>query len=142
MDPESPNFDKNATKNEGCLVEHIFGCTDPKAANYNKDATIDDDTCISGLVTSTNSFIYNNDYNVYPNPVSDRLYINAIREYTAAPIIINIYNNSGRKVMTVERLIESDMFLNVGHLNKGVYIIELKDGKTGNDLDVGRLIKD
>ena len=43
--PKASNYDKNATKDDGSCKLKIPGCTDPNATNYDKDATEDDGSC-------------------------------------------------------------------------------------------------
>ena len=42
---EFANYDSNANVNQGC--EHVFGCMDSAACNYNISASFDDGTCVS-----------------------------------------------------------------------------------------------
>eukprot|EP00957_Ditylum_brightwellii_P163677 12461595-Ditylum_brightwellii.AAC.1 len=42
--PKAINFDPNATIDCGCCI--IPGCTDPDALNFDPEATIDDGSCI------------------------------------------------------------------------------------------------
>jgi subtilisin family serine protease len=47
-DPRASNYNPEATIDNGsCKYSHIPGCTDPGASNYNPQATIDDGSCIT-----------------------------------------------------------------------------------------------
>lgn len=41
----SENYRWSADKPEGCEPPPVYGCTDPDAANYNPQATVDDESC-------------------------------------------------------------------------------------------------
>lgn len=45
-DPRAINYNPNATINDGSCRYGIRGCTDPNALNYNPNATIDNGSCI------------------------------------------------------------------------------------------------
>jgi len=48
-DPRATNYNPNATVNDGSCIydpKPVKGCTDPKAVNYNPNATIDDGSCV------------------------------------------------------------------------------------------------
>ncbi|ASK30136.1 hypothetical protein CEY12_08425 [Chryseobacterium sp. T16E-39] len=62
----------------------------------------------------------NKEINIYPNPVSDILYINGISSHPD----YEIYNMVGQKI---EMGKIEDHKVNVHHLAKGVYFIQLKD---------------
>jgi hypothetical protein len=53
-DSSKPNFNPQATWDDGSCVDNIEGCTDPLATNFNSSATIDDGTCISFIYGCTN----------------------------------------------------------------------------------------
>ena len=44
--PKASNFNPKATIDDGSCVYNVSGCTDPKATNYNPQATIDDGSCV------------------------------------------------------------------------------------------------
>lgn len=44
--PKASNFNPKATIDDGSCVYNVSGCTDPEATNYNRDATIDDGSCV------------------------------------------------------------------------------------------------
>ena len=54
MDPNSFNYNPEATKDDGSCIPIIYGCTESDAFNYNADANTNDDTCctISGCTNS------------------------------------------------------------------------------------------
>lgn len=45
MDPLAMNYDGSATIEDGSCVFGVLGCTDTEACNYNPDAQTDDNTC-------------------------------------------------------------------------------------------------
>ncbi|KQT16330.1 hypothetical protein ASG31_12495 [Chryseobacterium sp. Leaf404] len=63
---------------------------------------------------------------VYPNPVTDNLYVKSATEITE----LNIYNFAGQKLMTQKNSVPTPQ-LNVTSLPKGVYILQMLD-KKGN----------
>lgn len=46
-DPNSINYNPNATSNDGSCIKKVYGCTDPNAYNYNPSANVDDASCIA-----------------------------------------------------------------------------------------------
>ena len=44
-DPNSINFDPNATQDDGSCIPIVEGCTNADACNYNADANVDDGSC-------------------------------------------------------------------------------------------------
>ena len=44
-DPNSINFDPNATQDDGTCIPIVEGCTNADACNYNADANVDDGSC-------------------------------------------------------------------------------------------------
>ena len=53
-DPESLNFNINATEDDGSCIEIILGCTDESAFNFDPLANTDDQTCIPIVIGCTN----------------------------------------------------------------------------------------
>jgi|21_taG_2_1085346.scaffolds.fasta_scaffold00438_2 hypothetical protein len=74
-DPISPNYDPNATVDNGTCIEPIYGCIDPTANNYDEGANTDDGSCIF--------------YSLAPIP----LYAKHVCNDTTTPVC-NLYDNS------------------------------------------------
>ena len=53
-DPESLNYNVNATEDDGSCIEIILGCTDESAFNFDPLANTDDLTCIPIVIGCTN----------------------------------------------------------------------------------------
>ena len=53
-DPESLNFNVNATEDDGSCIEIILGCMDESAFNFDPLANTDDQTCIPIIIGCTN----------------------------------------------------------------------------------------
>ena len=62
--PDAANYNPNATVNDGSCV--VYGCTNPDAFNYNPFANTDDGSCVPKVYgcTDPNAFNYNPDANV------------------------------------------------------------------------------
>lgn len=45
-DPKANNYNSNANKEDGSCQYTIYGCTNPEAINYNQGANTPDGTCI------------------------------------------------------------------------------------------------
>ena len=45
-DPEAKNYNKDANKDNGSCEYYVYGCTDSEAKNYNVNADKDDNSCI------------------------------------------------------------------------------------------------
>ena len=84
-------------------------------------------TLFSELVTATNDLEMNSSgIIVYPNPVSDILYINGDCSHSAQ-LRAEIFGLKGQKVL--DKIIGSldHQSIQVAHLIKGVYIIKIRD---------------
>jgi hypothetical protein len=63
------------------------------------------------------------DINVYPNPVTDRLYIDAEVEE------VEVYDVYGRHQVTKTSSHQGDLSIDVSNLNSGVYFIRMNTNK-------------
>jgi|GEM_PF-5690284 len=70
---------------------------------------------------------YNNDicFNLFPNPAYDKIYLNSNNQ-SIANLTLNIYSLTGKLVKS-EILKQNQQQINVGDLNNGVYMIEIKN---------------
>ncbi len=74
-------------------------------------------------------------WSVYPNPATDQFYVSGITENLQQLVI---YNLSGQKVMLIDNPI-LNQGIDISHLNKGIYLISLKNAR--GSTSVLRLIK-
>ncbi|MFP4665029.1 MAG: T9SS type A sorting domain-containing protein [Bacteroidales bacterium] len=72
------------------------------------------------LMASTELHPHSSGFEIYPNPVHDRLYINGLRTYRDAEV--KVYNASGQ-LMLQEKLHED--YLDVASLPKGFYLLKI-----------------
>ena len=77
---------------------------------------------------TADQFDYFNEINLYPNPTSDFININASNLLDLKGSI-DIYNNLGQKVATKTVNSSSDLKVNVSNLSNGVYFINLNSGE-------------
>lgn len=118
----------------------VPGCTDASAHNYNPAATIDNgscQTCTDGILNGDEVDVdcggvlcspcvpvsigneADDTYAFYPNPINDQLYIK-MKEAG----FIKIRDVQGKTVYN-SYLLTSSVRLDVSHLDKGVYILEM-----------------
>jgi len=83
---------------------------------------------ITFLVNYLNNSSINDDYQntflVYPNPTSDQLHIKLNKPSDIQGI--RIIDMMGRVILTLNNPLTSDMHIDVAHLNKGLYILEIQ----------------
>lgn len=70
--------------------------------------------------------------NIYPNPVSDILYINTDSQIKS----IELYDVYGRMVLNKTNLTTTDITVDVSHLNSGIYVLRLNTTKGTGDFKV------
>ena len=74
-DPENQYYDPAANYNTNCRREYEFGCTDVHAENYDPAATVENGTC---QYTTALSVHQKTEYLIYPNVVTDYLYLRPV----------------------------------------------------------------
>ena len=75
-------------------------------------------------VTSINDLaVFNNLYNVYPNPANDKIRIQSLKEDRFE---INIYNNQGQLMISKSNILNYED-INTLDLNDGLYLIKLSN---------------
>jgi len=79
------------------------------------------------LSVSVNDLFYGRDYdswfNVYPNPVTDRLNIDLADEYAGQDLSVAILDINGRQVYSSSSF--SDSYIDAGSLPRGIYFMRL-----------------
>ena len=79
---------------------------------------------------SVNDLFYDRNYDswfdVYPNPVTDRMNINLADEYATMELDITILNIKGRKVYSSSSF--SGSYIDLGSLPRGMYLINISTG--------------
>ena len=61
------------------------------------------------------------EFNIYPNPVSDKLYIDTDAD-------IEIYNINGQRINVQRTIINEQQSINVSNLQSGIYLVKIKLG--------------
>lgn len=74
-----------------------------------------------GLMLSQKEEALNDKYTMFPNPVSDRLYVKGV----VANAHVSIYNTLGNLIYESE--IENGQFLELSHLSQGMYLLKLQE---------------
>lgn len=95
-DPKANNYNSSANKDDGSCNYNIYGCTDPKANNYNSNANKDDGNCKYNIYGCTDSKAknYNKDANTSDNSC---LYEEIVTENTEIEYKIEYKENSKLK---------------------------------------------
>ncbi len=84
---------------------------------------------VKGNVTEVNEVTANvNDYSLYPNPATNKLYI-SLNDPTSKVYYITISTITGRIVYMLPRP-ELQNGIDISHLAKGIYVLQLTDEKT------------
>lgn len=84
---------------------------------------------VKGNVTEVNEVTANvNDYSLYPNPATNKLYI-SLNDPTSKVYYITISTITGRTVYMLPRP-ELQNGIDISHLAKGMYVLQLTDEKT------------
>lgn len=86
-----------------------------------------DNFSVHGTETSSSSREFGVELiSIYPNPASTKVFINDLMEGS----IVRIYNISG-KFMLYEMIKDQTASIDISSLNKGVYILNIQENKTG-----------
>ena len=72
--------------------------------------------------------VNNCSYTIYPNPVNDYIVINSQKE---KPFFLNLYNISGLKVFSSNKLIENSI-IDLKSFKPGIYWVEIVNIKDNN----------
>jgi len=86
------------------------------------------------LMASTELHPHSSGFEIYPNPVHDRLYINGLRSYRDAEV--KVYNASGQ--LMLQETLQTD-YLNVASLPKGFYLLKIQ---SEDEIFVQKFVKD
>ncbi len=121
----------NATSSN--VATYSYKDTDPlNGVNYYQLLQVDNDGATTDLGVKSVNFSLNNTVSVYPNPTTDKLYINdTSNSFNAA----KIYDAQGKIVLSTS--LKSGSSIDVSALVKGVYFIKL----SGNSNDTKKFIK-
>ncbi len=104
---------------ETVLLRWVYNHVDTGASGSRAEIALDDVT-IAGQTLSTNDFIFNNSFTIYPNPVKNgKLYLSETAN-------VSIYDISGRLMTSLKEVSE----VNTQSFSKGLYILKTGDGKT------------
>ena len=116
--PDSDNYNPNATIDFACTYEPVFGCTDPTSLNYNSNANVIDDSCSDFPSIPLSVGDLAEGFIVYPNPATSTLHIN-----TGDISHVMLYSLEGKVLLS--RVIEKDQVLDVTEYERGVYFIRV-----------------
>lgn len=114
-DTGSINYNPLANTDNGSCIKKVYGCTDSTATNYNAKANINDGSCI--YATSIIQSGDQDEFNIFPNPTSDKICITLPKGINSIPI--SIYSGLGIKVFDTQ--IMNKQTISLRHLTSGVY---------------------
>ncbi len=82
--------------------------------------------------SSVKPWSVDNNFLIYPNPAQEKLYIDFEKKSATLPLVIDLFNTSGQKIMSKE-LYETHTQIDISHLSKGLYFFRIiQDGKIYN----------
>lgn len=126
-DPENPNavilkLSTNVTKGDHISVSYFPG--NLTAEDGSKAKAFGPEIISNPATPVANTEISKQTLNVYPNPAASILNI----EYDKAPYNVLLFNSVG--VLVQSEVAENPLHkMNVGHLNKGLYLIRIQDNE-------------
>jgi len=126
-DPANPNaviltLSANVTKGDYISVSYFPG--NLTAEDGSKAKAFGPESVFNPAIPVGNSEIGEQKLNVYPNPATSILNI----EYNKAPYNVLLFNSVG--VLVQSEVAENPLHkMNVGHLNKGLYLIRIQDNE-------------
>lgn len=82
---------------------------------------------LSCSLTSINTYNLSNNITIYPNPISNELFVEFQKKQS---VIINIFNSLGQQIYT-EKFNDNQKSIDLANLTKGIYLIEIKDERGG-----------
>lgn len=125
-------------------------CLDVANASKDDGANVIQYTCntsstnqhfvISWLKSTNDNILENVKYtnlNIYPNPASNKITIEIPEKYVSSGLI-DIYDQTGRKLLTIPIENKSLINIDISKFSNGIYIVQIKNN---NDIVIQKLIK-
>jgi len=81
--------------------------------------------CFNDFLLTTSLAEIKSDFNIYPNPVTDKITINFTTGFQKA--IIELFDITGN-IITSKTISESEKYIDVSGISKGIYILKIKLG--------------
>lgn len=114
----------------------VFGCTMTDAMNYNENATFNDGSCLfneSGTALTVGEIaVEKSPVEIFPNPVMNGLInfqFNTAIDLTKEPLIVQVYDQSGKTVMahriTNSMIVDGNRAILEHSLAAGVYTVSI-----------------
>ncbi|MEQ8924993.1 MAG: FG-GAP-like repeat-containing protein [Fulvivirga sp.] len=142
-DPESLNYNPNATRSTACLKTKVIGCTDPAATNFNVAANFDDGSCNykkedQVVVSTIDEHIEKID--LHPNPIDDYLSIKDASQHIR-PKSIFIHNTKGEIIYENESWTTDQIIINTSQFTSGLFVIKVLDLSINQFIYSGKILK-
>lgn len=143
MDPNSANFNPEATFSTACSKVKIEGCLDPIANNFNSAANFDDGSCnyeqqqVLGMLEEN----LGNKISLYPNPLSQHLILEGSNSNNVIGKTIIIYDATGKIVHHDNSWSSTTIKINTSTFKSGLYFISVIDQNSGKIVFVSKVIK-
>jgi hypothetical protein len=124
----------NCSNIDSCKHKIIFGCRDPRACNYNPNATDNMLCCYPGDCADRDISLVcpdlgenKADVSLFPNPASNKIEINLVN-INSNKVLLSVYDVYGKKyihrdVTTAANILELDL----STLVKGVYVLRVQN---------------
>ena len=104
------------------LLDHL--CI-PISTDWNLDGTSLISTCLTTNVDDQEGLITENDFQLFPNPTTNEVYVHLNNSEIDYPIQLEIFSSIGHKIYTQEISTQSTT-IDATDFNEGVYFFRLK----------------
>lgn len=101
-----------------------FGNSDFWLIRLEGNIPCEEDTILSNILSVAKKDIQ---FNIYPNPATNKLMLNITDEFLQQRLSVSIYDLTGKKIYMNESLLSNNVEIDVSEYTKGIYTLVISD---------------